>query len=52
VRLVHSEKINVGYLKINGATKEMIGRLLANDCRFRDFTLSFKKIQFVGFIVQ
>jgi hypothetical protein len=34
-------KINGGYLKINGAKWKMIGRLSANDCRFRNFTLSF-----------
>jgi hypothetical protein len=34
-------KINGGYLKINGANWKMIGRLLTNDCRFRNFTLSF-----------
>jgi hypothetical protein len=38
--------------KINGANWKMIGRLLANDCRFRNFTLSLKKIQFVVFIVR
>jgi hypothetical protein len=36
-------KINGDYLKINGANWKMISRLLANDCRFRDFTLSLKK---------
>jgi hypothetical protein len=36
-------KINGDYLKINGANWKMIGRLLANDCRFRNFTLSLKK---------
>ena len=52
VNFVYSEKINCDYLKIKSATKKMIGRLLANDCRFRDFTLSLKTIQFVGFIAR
>jgi hypothetical protein len=48
VNFVRFEKINGdfrkilgGYLKINGANWKMFGRLLANDCCFRNFTLSF-----------
>jgi hypothetical protein len=48
VNFVRFEKINGdfrkilgGYLKINGANWKMFGRSLANDCRLRNFTLSF-----------